>query len=77
MWMVVIYIHLSDLRNFNNLAKVGRTATLKRDASVLISAQCGVYIRRDISVAGFVSPASLILWRLTVQPGMSSVKLQL
>lgn len=28
--MVVIYTHVSDLRNFNNLAKVGRTAVLER-----------------------------------------------
>jgi len=36
--MVVTDIHLSDLRNFNNLAKVGRAAMLKREPSVVISA---------------------------------------
>lgn len=78
--MVVIFIHLSDLRNFNNLAKVDRTAMLEQEPSFLISASCGTYIRRGISVAGFDFPASLIFQGLTVQQiqlVMSWVNLQL
>lgn len=30
-------MHISDLRNFNNLAKLGKTVMLKRKPSLLIS----------------------------------------
>lgn len=65
--MVVVHIHITDLRNFNNLAKLGKTAMLKRKPSLEISTECGMRIRRGISVSGLVSPGSLIFQRLTMQ----------